>query len=384
MKAAILSRAWRTPLGTSVDDVFVRLLASERAVQPLASMESGTYQVRFGCPIEGPEPRPTRELRALRRIGLFGFEAAVEAAAMLTSFDNVGVYCGVGGLRAGWDEMLDAWQDQQPDGVGAWDLGFRKLHPFWMLHHLSNNTHALVAARLGATGDGATYGGANGGAAALVGAIRALETGTISRAIVFAYDSLLDPETLVELGVRDAAATTESTPPSPYSRAASGFVPGEAAAALVLCRADDAPDSCVTISAAVSADGQNGEPSASSFIHLARQFPTPELIDGPGFGRADALDCEELASFAPNAQLTCAQAAFGQLGAAASLVQIIAAECVLTQRQLFPISGCTEPNTANLRPVLKAEQKEISKILCLSGGAPGLTAAVITSRAPNS
>src|SRR5204862_2601439 len=65
------------------------------------------------------------------------------------------------------------------------------------------------------------------GAQAIAAAIRALHdvdangTAPIDAALVVAYDSLLEPETLVELAARDNGAE---------------FVPGEAAAAIVLVR----------------------------------------------------------------------------------------------------------------------------------------------------
>src|SRR5205085_875983 len=124
--------------------------------------------------------------------------AAANGAA-LGDRDRIGLFAGVGGLRAHWDDMLAALEHQRDDGAGAWERGLRDVHPYWMLRHLSNNVHALAAMELELRGEGATFGGATGGAQALAAASRALHAGAIDAALVVAYDSLLEPETLVEL-----------------------------------------------------------------------------------------------------------------------------------------------------------------------------------------
>jgi 3-oxoacyl-(acyl-carrier-protein) synthase len=157
-------------------------------------------------------------------MGQFGFEVAAEALAAsgVPGGDRVGLFSGVGGLRAHWDDMIAAFAEQRDDGERMWERGLKDMHPYWMLRHLSNNVHALASAELGLRGEGATFGGGNGGAQALAAAIRALHDGAIDAALVVAYDSLLEPETLVELDARGWPAQ--------------GLVPGEAAAAVVIVR----------------------------------------------------------------------------------------------------------------------------------------------------
>src|SRR4029077_17320164 len=114
--------------------------------------------------------------------------------------------------RAHWDDMMPALArqtipgdgdiDGTADGAQLWERGLKLLHPFWMLQHLSNNAHALSAAELGARGDGLTLARANAGAEALAAASAALEVGAVDAALVVAYDTLLEPETLVELATR--------------------------------------------------------------------------------------------------------------------------------------------------------------------------------------
>lgn len=206
MTVAIISRAWRTPLGASIEAAMPAIHAGHRA--------TGT------APIAG-EPARSRNARFLRRMGLFGCEVAAEALASsgLAGGSRVGLFSGVGGLRVHWEDMITAFVAQRDDGERMWERGFKDVHPYWMLRHLSNNVHALASVDLDLRGEGATFGGGNGGAQAIASASRALHDGAVDAALVVAYDTLLEPETLAELAARGST-----------------IVPGEAAAAIVLVR----------------------------------------------------------------------------------------------------------------------------------------------------
>lgn len=278
MNAAMIARAWRTSLGANIADVIARVRAGERA----AIADSRGYACATIAPIPG-EPARSRNSRFLRRMGLFGLEAATDALAAsgIAGGSRVGLFSGVGGLRAHWDDMIAAFANQRDDGERMWERGLASVHPYWMLRHLSNNVHALASAELDLRGEGATFGGGNGGAQALGSAIRALNAGAIDAALVVAYDSLLEPETLVELGARNWPAL--------------GLVPGEAAAAIVLVRADDAPSDSRCLVSVRDGAGRDALARCSAAI---------------GDGDRDA-------------HVAVAQA-LGQLGAATALVQAIA------------------------------------------------------------
>jgi 3-oxoacyl-(acyl-carrier-protein) synthase len=214
---SIAGAAWRTPLGSTLDDVTRRMRAGEAAT--IANPFASTYKLQRVAPIR-TAPAKSRNERFLRRMGLYGMEVAHDAftAAGIPAGPRYGFFVGVGGLRAHWDDMMSALADQDDSGENAWERGLKNVHPYWMLRHLSNNVHALASAELGLRGEGATFGGEHAGAHAMRSAVRALADGAIDHALVVAYDSLLEPETLVELGERMPAE----------------FVPGEAAAAIVL------------------------------------------------------------------------------------------------------------------------------------------------------
>jgi 3-oxoacyl-(acyl-carrier-protein) synthase len=381
MRAAIRGWALRTPLGTSVDEVVERLLIGERAARYNQRFFSATYACRLAASIPA-EPAASPHARVLSRIGLFGVEAGLEALdhAGATGGPRLGLFSAMGGLRAHWDDIMPALANQRADQRAPYKHGFKNLHPFWMLKHLSNNAHALLAERIGARGEGATFAGANAGAQALVDAIHTLEAGTIDTALVVAYDSLLEPETLVEMASSGALATCElDTLSAPYDRAANGVVPGEAAAAVVITRADARTTVLAYIEAAEGADGAKGNPAAMTLGRVAAQLAQGDLvIDGCGFAQ-QGFDTEERSELAravsPSALLTATQAATGYLGAATLLVQAIEMAQLLRLRRLPPVAGLRQAADGKLRLVTQAQGTAATSALAVSGGAPGLVGA---------
>ena len=380
--APVTIAAWalRTPLGRDVDRVIARLCAGERAARP--NPHPG-YRCAAIAPIV-EVPAASRHERYVSRMGLHGMQAAIEAfaASGLAAGPRLGVFAAVGGLRASWADLLPAFRDQRDDGAGAWARGLGAIHPFWMLRHLSNNAHALLAGELGARGDGATYAGATAGAAALAGAARALQAGSIDAALVVAYDSLLEPETLVELGERRAAwcggpGVDPSAAPAPYQDDAAGAIPGEAAAALVLVPA--ARDGLARLRAVDGADGDR-EPRAASLARAIARLGAPAaVIDGAARAWPD-LDAAERAAVAAavgdDAILTATTAALGQLGAATAVVQAITLAAALRRGTIPPIAGLRAPSPGPLALPARAVATRATAAIGLSTGVPGLVGAV--------
>lgn len=384
MKAAVTGWAWRTPLGVTVEQGVARLLAGERAARPPEGFPADAYACRLVAPL-GIQPARSREARFLRRMGRFALEVAREAAeqAGVQGGDRVGLFAGFGGLRAHWEEMMPALEKQTPEGRESWRRGLEGLHPFWMLQHLSNNAHALVSVALKARGEGMTFGGANAGAQALASAQRALAAGAVDVAIVLAEETLLEPEVLVQLGASGAATRAElETLEAPYSVRAAGFVPGEAAAAVVLEPVERAGTRALAwAEAADGADGTRGPPRPGTLARVAARLVTPEVLLIDGAGRADvAYDTAEREALAAlvseEARLTATASAMGQLGAAAPVVQLIALASCLRQGWLPPVAGLREPAPAPLRPLVKAEETRAHMALAMSAGSPGLAGAV--------
>lgn len=382
MKAAVKAWAWRTPLGSSTDEVLRRLLAGERAACVNPRFDAASYACTLGAAI-ADEPGLIRHRRFLRRMGLFAVEVAIEAlaAAGLQGGDRVGLFFGYGGLRAHWNDMMPAFEHQQADGANAWNQGLTLLHPFWMLQHLSNNAHAIAAQELSARGEGATFGGANAGAQAIAAAIRALAAGAVDVALVVGYDSLIEPETLVALAERSTLSREDvGQLAAPYDLAARGFVPGEAAAALVLQRPQEGGATLAHVAAADGADGAQDEGQAATIARLVRGLAQAgDVVDGSGLARPeyDLAERHALAEIVgADAPLHCMMSAMGQIGAASSVVQTIALAGLLQRRMLAPIAGLRDAASGPLRPLLVAEGTSARAAIGIAAGAPGLAGVV--------
>jgi 3-oxoacyl-(acyl-carrier-protein) synthase len=382
--AAITGWSLRTPLGRSTARLTERLLAAERALQVNTRFPSQTYACRLAAPIPD-DPKHSPHSRVLGRLGLFALEAGREALADAGAEGGprLGLFSGMGGLRAHWSDMMPALAQQQPDLLDSWNQGFKNLHPFWMLQHLSNNAHALLAQDIGARGDGVTFSGGNAGAQALSAAARALADGAVDVALVVAYDSLIEPETILEMAARGALATCALDDlPAPYDEHSNGMVPGEAAAALVLERVDQAGDRTrSTVIAADGADGEKGEPLVETIARTAtRLAQSDRIVDGCAQGRP-ATDAHELRMLmrvlSPSLRLTAIQASTGLLGAATAPVQAIALSCFL-RRQLLPPIAALGPS-AHPALVRRAEPLHERSAIGLSASAPGLVGAVRVS-----
>jgi 3-oxoacyl-[acyl-carrier-protein] synthase II len=325
--ACIRGWAWRTPLGNSVEGVMAKLRAGATAAVVNPRFDTSSYACKLAAVIPG-EPARSKHQRFLRRMGLYAVEVAIDAMrhAERSGSERVGLFFGYGGLRAHWNDMMPALEAQHASGEDAWERGLKLLHPFWMLQHLSNNAHAIAAEELDARGEGVTFGGANAGAQALAAAHRALTCHAVDTAVVVAYDTLLEPETLVELDARKATTRANlAALIAPYEQGAAGFVPGEAAAALVLERAFADTNGCAFVQAADGADGAPGSPSVATLVRVARQLAQDgDLIDGAGLGDR-AFDAAERDAFRTSSTgFTSTLAQMGQLGAANSIVQAIA------------------------------------------------------------
>ena len=194
---------------------------------------------------------------------------------------------------------------------------------------------------------------------------------------------------LIELAGRGAyLGDATAAPPGPYDEGAAGFVPGEAAAALVLERSASPARTLVRVAAWDAADGERGEPRADALAAtvaaaVGRSFrqssdDAPQVADGAARGHP-ALDQAErqalaAAGAAPTLPICATLAGMGQLGAAASLVQTIALGLALGAGRLPPIAGLRRPAPGPLAPAAAAVPLPgtARSALALSTGAPGL------------
>jgi 3-oxoacyl-(acyl-carrier-protein) synthase len=387
MKAAITGWALRTPLGNDAVTFLRRLLAGERAAQESPVLKHEASSCTIIASIAG-QPACTSHRRFLARLELFAIDVGIEAfSGHCVDGDRLGLFAATGGLRVRWEELLPVLSAQAPTAQACWERGLRRLHPFWLLQHLSNNVHALLSADLGAHGEGATFGGANAGAQALAAALRALEASSIDVAVVVACDTLVTPDALLD-GAARGTLTTRSLDSlaSPYDEVADGAYPGEAAAALVLERIEDAQRAPLAhVGAVATGDGEPGYPKADTLAGALRRFVSPGalLVDGAGRARPD-LDLEERHALASElgteVPLTCIGAATGQLGAAAALVQVIALGHLLSSDLAPPISGLRQAANGPLRVLHRVQPHGARSAVGVGLAAPGLIGLVQVDR----
>jgi 3-oxoacyl-(acyl-carrier-protein) synthase len=386
-EAAITGFSLRTPLGDEIDTLLSRLYAGERAASINAHFDAHTYPCHLASTLRS-SPKPTKHRKFVKRMGLFGMEVGAEAlsrSGLSLKGPRLGLFCGYGGLRAHWEDLMPVLEKQEGDerATDAWAKGFSILHPFWMLSHLSNNAHALLSIDIGAKGDGTTTAGANAGAQALCAAIHSLAVGAVDAALVFAYDSLVEPETILSLGI-SGAATSAMDPNeviAPYDKQAAGFVPAEAACALVLERSSEAIDRAMArISVAALGDGSAGFPKVETLERaLAQVWQGETILDGIALANP-AEDAEERARMAKimgeQTTLIAIAAAIGQMGGATAPLQAILLAHCLKKGMLPPIAGLKTPAEGPLKPLLQAEPTRAKSAVALSAGQPGLASAL--------
>ena len=148
-RAAIVGAGWRTPLGNDIAATVDRVLAGDEAAAPITRFPAATYQIQRGATVASA-PARSKHARFLSRMALHAIDAAgvalAEAAQLgVVPGPRMGIYAAVGGLRAHWDDIMAALVRQDDSGADAWARGLGQIHPFWMLRHLSNNAHALLA-----------------------------------------------------------------------------------------------------------------------------------------------------------------------------------------------------------------------------------------------
>jgi hypothetical protein len=116
-----------------------------------------------------------------------------------------------------------------------------------MLRYLSNAAQAIIAADLGAVGDGATFAGPASAASALCAAQAAFDAETIDHAIVVALDDVTADEVAIELASRRP-----------------GVIPGAGVAVLVLARTEAHGRGLVEVDAVDGVDPEHAEPTSTA------------------------------------------------------------------------------------------------------------------------
>ncbi|MDF1580748.1 MAG: beta-ketoacyl synthase N-terminal-like domain-containing protein [Desulfuromonadales bacterium] len=198
----------------------------------------------------------------------------------------------------------------------------------------------------------------NSGLRALEVGVRALQEGSINRAIVGAVDMAGDLRAV--LGQHAAWPFSRSGTVRPFDKDADGTVVGEGAAAVILKRLDDARQDGDRIYAVIGGVGsaigggaESTSPEQQAYTRAIERAVNeagirPESVsyletDGSGLARHDELEANALGAFFGTTQnanpcyIGSAKGDVGHAGAAAGLVSLIKAALCLDQKILPPL-----------------------------------------------
>lgn len=228
----------KCPAGSTVQEAFSTVLSGKSTAVHLPELLDAGVPVTFGCPVSGFAPEeyfPAHRLRHLDRPTRLGVAAAVDAWAD-AGLDGPpedpargGTYVGTGGAHIGYTAVLGA-------------LPRERLPVASVPMIMPNATAARVSIRHGLQGPCLTFSCAcASGAVALGEAMTAIRHGRIDRALAGGVEAMLTPFAVAAFARISALSRRADAPHEasrPFDRDRDGFVMAEAAAFLVLERAD--------------------------------------------------------------------------------------------------------------------------------------------------
>lgn len=228
----------KSPAGSTVQEAFSTVLSGKSMAVHLPELLDAGVPVTFGCPVSGFAPEeyfPPHRLRHLDRPTRLGVAAAADAWADAgldgppADPSRGGTYVGTGGAHIAYTAELGA-------------LPRERLPVASVPMIMPNATAARVSIRHGLQGPCLTFSCAcASGAVALGEAMAAVRYGRIDRALAGGVEAMLTPFAVAAFARISALSRRGDAPHEasrPFDRDRDGFVMAEAAAFLVLERAD--------------------------------------------------------------------------------------------------------------------------------------------------
>lgn len=227
----------KSPAGSTAEESFSTVLSGKSTAVHLPELLEAGVPVTFGCPVNGFAPEdyfPKHRLRHLDRPTRLGVAAASDAwaDAGLAEPDDPsrsGTYVGTGGAHIAHTAELGA-------------LPRERLPVASVPMIMPNATAARISIRHGLQGPCLTFACAcASGAVALGEAMTAIRYGRIDRALAGGVEAMLTPFAVAAFARISALSRRVDAPQEasrPFDRDRDGFVMAEAAAFLVLERAD--------------------------------------------------------------------------------------------------------------------------------------------------
>ncbi|GAA2735917.1 beta-ketoacyl-[acyl-carrier-protein] synthase family protein [Actinocorallia aurantiaca] len=240
-RVAVTGMGIKSPAGSTVEDAWSTVLSGKSTALHLPELLDAGVPVTFGCPVNGFTPEeyfPLHRMRHLDRPTRLGVAAAADAWADAglnepgerpAGQSRSGTYVGTGGAHIAYTAELGA-------------LPRERLPVASVPMIMPNATAARISIRHGFQGPCLTFSCAcASGAVALGEAMTAIRYGRIDRALAGGVDAMLTPFAVAAFARISALSRRNDAPHEasrPFDGDRDGFVMAEAAAFLVLERAD--------------------------------------------------------------------------------------------------------------------------------------------------
>jgi 3-oxoacyl-[acyl-carrier-protein] synthase II len=272
----------KTPCGSTLEDFWQGILSGQSFAAPIRGFDTAGFPVNFACEVRDFEPNDyfrQKELPNLDRASQLGIAAATDAIedASLTVKNSArcGVVagCAMGGLGSLHKQIAVVMSS-----------GPQRINPLAATMFMPNATASLLSMRLGFEGPSLCVATACAAGADAIGeAVGLIRSGAADLVVAGGTEAAVIPATIAafsRLGALSQRVDDPAAASRPYDRDRDGFVLGEAAAFLVLERADLAVTRGARIYAEAAGYGRNCDA-----YHLTRPVP----------GGKRALECMSLA-----------------------------------------------------------------------------------------
>ena len=275
---AVLSAGLRAPGGSTADDLFTTLCAARPMATRFEDERLAAEIAMLACRIEQFDPsgylapREVRRLDRCQQLAIAAAQDAIDGAGLeLPPPERCAVVCGVGlGASATYEAQLLTLAERGPRGVS----------PFTVPTVMPSSTTVQLSLRFGFRGPTLTVSAACASGAVAIGeGVELLRRGAADLVLAGGFESPVNYGAMCAFHRMDAFSRNVHEPECasrPFDIDRDGFVIGEGAGFVVLCRASDARDALGYVV---------GYGSCSEAYHLVAPPP-----DGEG-----ALRCMRLA-----------------------------------------------------------------------------------------
>jgi 3-oxoacyl-[acyl-carrier-protein] synthase II len=360
-----------SPIGIGCDAFWASLQSARSGVRPIRTFDCSGLPVRVAGEVPDFDPKqyvqPRKSLKIMSRDMQFGVAAArmaFEHAGLKENSvdpDRLGAVFGADVIVSPLEECAQGYSGCLVEGKFSRDLWIEKskqAYPLWMLKTLPNMVAAHISIALDARGPNNTiHLNDVSSLLALTEAASVIERGWADVMVAGGASSLMDPDYWTHSCVVDQLSPRNgATPaaPRPFDAARDGQVRGEGAAALVLERRQHAQARGAEILGRILGWGAGAEghltsnqPSGLGYRNamtaaLRDTALTPAAlghVNAHGLGTVwdDHIEAEAIRAVLGETPAVAFKSYFGNLGAAASVLEI-AASLLALKHNLVPFT----------------------------------------------